>query len=825
MISKGKKSVALCAAVLTALSISCTVVDAAGDPAIPYFSVKSKDQINNDGKGAKGENSVAIGPGSTTKFRDSLSVGTSNTNEGYETVLVGNQNKAYGLKPDLEYAYGATLVGTNNTVMGTSGILAMGSKNIVYEGIAIGAGNKSMGENAVALGHQSSAMYTDSIGIGFGTHGDADAVIAIGRAAKGSALGGVAIGRYAEVHASTGVALGESSVSSRGAGVVGYMPGAVGQTAEEVATYLGKAEEYKSWKDDVEKNKDAYTRAKAWHAAIDAERKAFREINEARIAYAENSTEENKKAITEKYDAWKKASDHRQETDVAMRPDFKTINDLNARYGQIFGKLMSTGGAVSVGNEKEGITRQIINVAAGTKDTDAVNVYQLKAVESKIPQTGAEAQKHTSVAAGTNISVTEEGTNNGGGKNYKVSLAENIDLGQNGSIKAGNTTINKDGLTVQGGPSVTTDGIDAGKNVITNVAAGTKDTDAVNFAQLKAVQEIAAAKTTIEAGDNIKVEAGSAKGSYKISATNTYTTGGTYDAANKKITFTRNDNQTYDVNLADFVGNVTDTRNTIANSDTVTVDDTNKNADGSTNYKLNVKTDGKVAKDDKGIVTGGTVYNETRVANDGNYIKKDNTAGQNLTALDKGISDLVNGMGKLGTDSAVAEDGAYVKKDKTVGENLTAMDKQVQANAGEIGALVNGMGELDSRVNKVGAGSAALAALHPLDFDPEDKWNFAAGYGHYKGSNALAIGAFYRPNENQMVSIGGSFGGGENMINAGVSFKVGEGTSPYAGVSKAQLAQRISRQDEIIRRQDEELAAQKEQIREILAQLEAMKKA
>lgn len=508
-----------------------------------------------------------------------------------------------------------------------------------------------------------------------------------------------------------------------------------------------------------------------------------------------------------------------------MRPDFKTINDLNARYGQIFGKLMSTGGAVSVGNEKEGITRQIINVAAGTKDTDAVNVYQLKAVESKIPQTGAEAQKHTSVAAGTNISVTEEGTNNGGGKNYKVSLAENIDLGQNGSIKAGNTTINKDGLTVQGGPSVTTDGIDAGKNVITNVAAGTKDTDAVNFAQLKAVQEIAAAKTTIEAGDNIKVEAGSAKGSYKISATNTYTTGGTYDAANKKITFTRNDNQTYDVNLADFVGNVTDTRNTIANSDTVTVDDTNKNADGSTNYKLNVKTDGKVAKDDKGIVTGGTVYNETRVANDGNYIKKDNTAGQNLTALDKGISDLVNGMGKLGTDSAVAEDGAYVKKDKTVGENLTAMDKQVQANAGEIGALVNGMGELDSRVNKVGAGSAALAALHPLDFDPEDKWNFAAGYGHYKGSNALAIGAFYRPNENQMVSIGGSFGGGENMINAGVSFKVGEGTSPYAGVSKAQLAQRISRQDEIIRRQDEELAAQKEQIREILAQLEAMKKA
>ena len=594
MISKGKKSVALCAAVLTALSISCTIVSAEGEPAVPYFSVTSEDQINNDGNGAKGANSVAIGPGSTTKFRNGLSVGTNNVNEGYETTVVGNENKAYGLG-NFKYASGATIVGTGNTIMSNSGTIAMGSENIVHEGIAIGAGNKAMGENAIALGNYSSAMYSDTIGIGFGAHGYADDVIAIGRAAEGDALGGVAIGRYAEVHATTGVALGESSVSSRGAGVVGYMPGAVGQTAEEVAAYLGKAEEYKSWKADVEANKDAYTRYKAWQEAVSAERTAYNEVNEARIAYAENSTEANKKAITEKYDAWKKARDHRQDTDVAMRPDFKTINDLNARYGQIFGKLLSTGGAVSVGNEKEGITRQIVNVAAGTKDTDAVNVYQLR--------------------------------------------------------------------------------------------------DAVeNFKQ------------------------------------------------------------------------------------------------------------------------------ETSVAEDGKYVKKDKTAGENLTALDKEIDKLV-------TDSAVAEDGAYVKKDKKVGENLTALDKQVQANAGEIGALTNGMGELDSRVNKVGAGSAALAALHPLDFDPDNKWNFAAGYGHYKGADAVAIGAFYRPDENKMFSIGGSFGGGEDMINAGVSIKVGEGNSPYAGVSKAQLAQRISQQDEIIQRQDAELAAQKAQIREILEQLAAMKKA
>ena len=79
--------------------------------------------------------------------------------------------------------------------------------------------------------------------------------------------------------------------------------------------------------------------------------------------------------------------------------------------------------------------------------------------------------------------------------------------------------------------------------------------------------------------------------------------------------------------------------------------------------------------------------------------------------------------------------------------------------------------------------ASALAALHPLDFDPENKWDFAAGYGHYSGANAVAIGAFYRQNENQMFSIGGSFGGGENMVNAGISVKFGEG----AGISTSKV--------------------------------------
>ena len=97
---------------------------------------------------------------------------------------------------------------------------------------------------------------------------------------------------------------------------------------------------------------------------------------------------------------------------------------------------------------------------------------------------------------------------------------------------------------------------------------------------------------------------------------------------------------------------------------------------------------------------------------------------------------------------------------------------------------------LDNRVNKVGAGAAALAALHPLDFDPDAKWDFAAGYGNYRGANAAAVGAYYRPNEDTMFSVGGTFGNGENMVNAGVSFKLGSGSS-HVSTSRVAMAKEI----------------------------------
>ena len=123
------------------------------------------------------------------------------------------------------------------------------------------------------------------------------------------------------------------------------------------------------------------------------------------------------------------------------------------------------------------------------------------------------------------------------------------------------------------------------------------------------------------------------------------------------------------------------------------------------------------------------------------------------------------------------------------GGQLFGVEQKVNINSRNISILGGKVSELNTRVNRVGAGAAALAALHPLDFDPDDKWDFAAGYGNYKGANAAAIGAYYRPNEDTMVSVGGSFGGGENMVNAGVSVKLGQGN--HVTTSRVAMAKEI----------------------------------
>ena len=345
----------------------------------------------------------------------------------------------------------------------------------------------------------------------------------------------------------------------------------------------------------------------------------------------------------------------------------------------------ATASAVSVGDVANDVTRQITSVAAGTNDTDAVNVAQLKKVETKISTVEADAKKHTTVVAGANTTVTS-GTNANGGAEYKVAV--NKDLVEMSSANFGKATddvrarIDKDsarffngseniGITPKGVQIENTDtleqakfdkygmyasegdktvyytttGISAGDQIINNVKAGVADTDAVNVSQLKRLQDQIAASssvTTVTAGDHIKVTP--------------TVNGNTHD---------------YKVSLADDIA--------------------------------------------------GQITNNT-------------------TNINKNTNDIKNIKGDLS--------------------------------------------KIDKRVDKSVAGAAALAALHPLDFDPDAKWDFAAGYGHYRSGDAAAIGAFYRPNEDVQLSVGSTVGSDETVFNAGLSVKVGA----HSGVSRSRVA-------------------------------------
>ncbi len=244
---------------------------------------------------------------------------------------------------------------------------------------------------------------------------------------------------------------------------------------------------------------------------------------------------------------------------------------------------------------------------------------------------------------------------------------------------------------------------------ITNVAAGSEDTDAVNVAQLKK------AKTEVEAGNsNVTVASSDASDGhtiYTISAVDT-----TYSAGNG-IAIDSDNNNAISVKLKDGEQNLVVDQNGLSLNKTLVVDSV---------------TAGSTSISNDGLKIGEKTY----VSSDGL-----NANGQKITNVAAGEAD---------TDAVNVS-------------QLHATNEQVINNS-------NRISRLGDRVNKVGAGAAALAALHPMDFDPDDKWSFAAGYGNYAGQNAAAIGAYYRPDEKVMFSVGGTVGNGENMVNAGISF-------------------------------------------------------
>ena len=717
---KSKKvSAMVLAALLMGIAVQAEPVNN-NDTSVHYFSVKSEEKgagSNFDSDGAKADESMVIGIGSTSDGKNSTVIGNNNKLTGNEEII--KDHKVVSLNNSIVAGQNLEVDGYSNTVFATESIFPIYQRLTKVAGdhnTVIGAGNlvgykevngetgwtytklgKDISSNKnVVIGSRLTVSGSDNVVLGYLTEfelGEDEVTKQVTTADEVTAIG---TGNHIGSEAREGVAIGS------GLGINGYQTVAIGFASEATA-------------------KSAISIGQ-WNTA---EGENAISIGNESHAYAKNSIAIGGPSVTEGPPATEGAL-ATVENGVALGAGSVADREAGmAGYladGKTTAEWQSTLGALSVGAEfDEGAdTRQITGVAAGTEDTDAVNVAQLKAATEKI--TG---------------SITDT------------------------TLKASDKALSVEGTKL---------------NLSIEDTKGNKVTGSVDLKDIKSAVD-----------------------------TNTYTTGGTYDAATKKLKFTQNDPaKNYEVDVSAMINDVvdTDTRNTIVESDTVAVEETKKQ-DGSSEYKLNVKTDGKVEKDNQGVVNGGTVYKETRIEKDGTYIKAGNTAGENLIALDK----------QVGVNST------NIQKNT---ENIT----KIENNLYDMGMRV---GELDTRMNKVGAGAAALAALHPLDFDPDDKWDIAAGIGNYKNATAAAVGLFYRPNERTMLNLGWTMGDNRNMVNGGFSIKLGSGTN--ISTSKTAMAREIrtlrdvvSQQNEQIERQNRKIEKQEREMKEVLEILAEMRK-
>ena len=445
--------------------------------------------------------------------------------------------------------------------------------------------------------------------------------------------------------------------------------------------------------------------------------------------------------------------------DIKLAKDLTDIDSINMTGGL---NLSSTNGSSTI----TGLTNTSVNLPDFGQAGRAATEEQLQQVRGSITDAkqgggfGLADDKGTAVKAdlGSNIGIHGDGNITTAvsedGKSLNIGLKKDVDLGSDGSIKAGGVTIDSKG-------------IDAGGKNITNVKSGIvkgDDSDNKNAANIGDVKNIVDGKI----GD-----------------------------VNGKI-----DNITKDVsNIKTDVSNIKQTKRTYQGDDGKTVDVDFGGALSLTGGATEVAEDKNI-----GVVKNGANGLSLRLAK--NLGGLDSVTTGKTTMNDSGLT-IAGSDGKAGTTITnsgikIAADGDDTRAVEITNSNVSMGGQQIHDVADgqsdgdavnvsqlkkSVGALGGAIDKVDRRVDRVGAGAAALAALHPQDFDPDDKWDFAVGYGNYRGANAAAVGAFYRPNEDTTFSVGGTVGGGENMVNAGVSFKFGQGN--HVSNSRVAMAKEI----------------------------------
>lgn len=442
----------------------------------------------------------------------------------------------------------------------------------------------------------------------------------------------------------------------------------------------------------------------------------------------------------------------------------------------------------------------------------------------------AKAQKQRGIAIGSDSRAEEENATALGykaiangknalalGYNARAHLENSVAIGYNSSVGAANSvSFGSSGATRR----------------LMYVSAGESATDAANFGQLLKSASLKGSKLefytnaftksfevdlsslsggggaggTVISGGNVAYDAkgngtltlksGTGTVASIAGLTDKYTTG--VELTGNTVTFTRNDGGTYSFELPASTGAGGGMSSLqFAGDDGTVITKTN-------GQKLDILggAPSALSENNIGVVSEGGAL-KIKLAKD--------IGGISSLTTESGVKIDADGLHAGNKKITGVADGTADSDAVTVGQLNKVVGFNVKTINADLKAANTRITRIDSKVNKVGAGAAALAALHPQDYDSSAKWDVAAGFGNYGNSNAAAIGLFYRPNPDMMFSVGTNFGNGENMVNFGVSVKLGK-SSPYAAMSKAQLVDTVEKQNEKIERIEAQLQVMMEKM-------------
>lgn len=654
-------------------------------------------------------------------------------------------------------------------------------------GMAWGKEARAANDAATAFGHKTAATGKEATAFGEKSVASGQASTAFGQMTKASADNATAFGYKTNASGRASTAFGaQNTASGQSAAAFGQNTKATG----EAATAFGQ--------DTVAGGRSAVAMGELSNAAGN---NSLAALGGQTLAAATGSAAVGSGAVAAVENTVALGSGSRADREAGKDGYLKSA----ARTGAAW---TSTANAISVGNvngtdgsgNPAPVTRQITGIAAGSEDTDAVNVAQLKAAVA-----GA-----SGVKAGSNISVSADNT---------VSLKDDVYLGGNHDAATSNIHLNgndgtitanakggmfensrtmefnKDGLTVSG-----TDGFgrDTGKTTTVKdgvVRVSDKSLASEHYTEIDGgTVRTEILKVNPDTQNRLKFDGGGLVTNVGDSAL----------SVDKKYIYQAVDDGSGRSNSMKIEKTVTTFKAAgIASAGTTTIEGKKVTAG-------DVVINGETGKS---TIKGLT--NKTLTAPD--FAKAGRAATEEqLKVTDDKVTVLDGRVGTLNTQV-----GALDTRVTSLDGRMDSVDAQIGTLSGRVNGVNDRINQLDGRINKVGAGAAALAALHPLDYDPAYKWDFAAGMGNYRNANAMAIGAFYRPNEVTMFSLGASIGDGGGMVNAGISLKVGPGVN--GGTTRSGLmskVQDLTAENKELKARDD---AQDALINQLRRELEALK--